>query len=251
MSSIFFGKPMLAGHAFVRRCGWQTALLLPAPAATRRNTHKFAVPPWLAQIMALRIDVHLPPSELEKELAALNRRLNQPGDILYDLPCIDINFPGLAFRYREADGEHYIYVEDLKRRCLAGYTVFNRLIELNRRQDKHLRATHSKYAPAYQRRGIASAIYQWWLDAGNCLISGARQSAGAHALWHSLGKHYDLIYVDLREKNLRYLGREISSRIREDLHTRMIMLGENRDLAELAEHTEMVMSSDMLKPRHS
>lgn len=195
--------------------------------------------------MELRIDVQLPLSDLERELDALNRRLNQPGDALYDLPCIDINFPGLAFRYREADGEHYVYVEDLKRGCLAGYTVFNRLIELNRRQDKHLRATHSKYAPAYQRRGIASAIYRWWLDAGNCLISGARQSVGAHALWHSLNKHYDLIYVDLRDKTLNYLGCEVSNEVREDLHTRMIMLGKNRYLAELAELTEMVMPSDI------
>ncbi|WP_076593575.1 N-acetyltransferase [Herminiimonas arsenitoxidans] len=191
--------------------------------------------------MELRIDVQLPLSELERELDALNRRLNQPGDILYDLPCIDINFPDLAFRYREADGEHYIYVEDLKRRCLAGYTVFNRLIELNRRQDKHLRATHSKYAPAYQRRGIASVIYRWWLDAGNCLISGARQSVGAHALWHSLNKHYDLIYVDLRDKTLSYLGNEISGQIREDLHTRMVMFGKNRDLVGFAEDTGMTL----------
>ncbi|MES2026385.1 MAG: N-acetyltransferase [Pseudomonadota bacterium] len=191
--------------------------------------------------MELRIDVQLPLSELERELEALNRRLNQPGDALYDLPCLDINFPGLAFRYREADGEHYVYVEDLQRRCLAGYTVFNRLIELNRRQDKHLRATHSKYAPAYQRRGIASAIYRWWLDAGNCLISGARQSVGAHALWHSLNKHYDLIYVDLRDKTLSYLGNEISSQIREDLHTRMVMFGKNRDLVGFAENTGMTI----------
>ncbi len=210
-------------------------------------SHPFSATLWLARIMELRIDVQLPASELEKELNALDRRMNQPGDILYGLPCIDINFPGLAFRYREADGEHYIYVEDLKRRRLAGYTVFNRLIELNRRQDKHLRATHSKYAPAYQRRGIASAIYRWWLDAGNCLISGARQSAGAHALWHSLNKHYDMIYVDLRNKTLCCLGREIGHRIREDLHTRMIMLGNNRDLAGLARHIEMAIPPEMLR----
>ncbi len=207
--------------------------------------HSLALPVpyilWLARIMELRIDVQLPVSELERELDALNRRLNQPGDILYDLPFINIDFPDLSFRYREADGEHYIYVEDRRRRCLAGYTVFNRLIELNRRQDKHLRAAHSKYAPAYQRRGIASAIYRWWLDAGNCLISGARQSAGAHALWHSLNKDYDLIYVDLRDKTLSYLGCEVSNQIRDDLHTRMIMLGQNWDLAGLAEQTEMAL----------
>ena len=194
---------------------------------------------WLARVMALRIDVQLPLSELKRELEALYRRLNQPGDILYDLPCLPIDFPDLVFRYREADGEHYIYVEDLRHGCLAGYTVFNRLIELNRRQDKHLRATHSKYAPAYQRKGIATAIYRWWLDGGNCLITGARQSSAAHDLWKSLSKHYQLIYVDVRSKSIRYLGEEVSAGVCEDLHTRMIMLAKNMRLAELAKNIEM------------
>ncbi|GGI17111.1 N-acetyltransferase [Oxalicibacterium faecigallinarum] len=196
---------------------------------------------WLSRIMALRIDVQLPLSELKKELETLYRRLHQPGDILFDLPCLDIQFSDLAFRYREADGEHYVYVEDRKNGCLAGYTVFNRLIELNRRQDKYLRATHSKYAPAYQRKGIASTLYRWWLDGGNCLISGARQSAGAYGLWHSLSEDYALIYVDLRSKTLRFLGREVSPHVREDLHTRMIMLGKDVALETLATHTEMIM----------
>lgn len=199
----------------------------------------FPILQWLPGVLELRIDVQLPPSEVEKELDALHRRLNRPGDALYDLPTLQIDFPGLRFRYRVADGEHYIYVEDVKRGCLAGYTIFNRLIELNRRQDKHLRATHSKYATPYQRRGIATAIYRWWLDAGNCLISGARQSSGAHALWRSLGKKYELIYVDLREKKLRCLGPRVSSRVREDLYTRMILIGADQDLHSLAENTGM------------
>lgn len=194
---------------------------------------------WLARVMELRIDVQLPLSEVKRELEVLYRRLNQQGDILYDLACLNIPFSDLVFRYREADGEHYVYVEDLRHRCLAGYTVFNRLIELNRRQDKYLRATHSKYAPAYQRKGIASAIYRWWLDGGNCLISGARQSSAAHSLWKSLNNHYQLIYVDLRSKSLRYLGEEVSDNVCEDLHTRMIMLAKNMSLAELARRIEM------------
>ena len=89
-------------------------------------------------------------------------------------------------RYREADGEWYVYVEDLQRRRLAGYTVFNRLVELDRRADRHLRAPHSRYDTPYQRRGLASAVYRWALQEGWCLVSGARQSPGAHALWHQL-----------------------------------------------------------------
>lgn len=201
----------------------------------------FTFPPWCARILELRIDVQLPQPELDRELDTLNRRLRQPGDILHDLPLLEIEMPGLLFRYREADGEHYVYVEDLKRQCLAGYTVFNRLIELNRRQDRYLRAPHSKYDPAYQRRGIASAIYRWWLDAGNCLISGARQSPAAHALWHALSKRYNLMYVDLREKTLAYLGGNVSPQTREDLHTRMILPGKNWDARRLAENTGMRM----------
>ncbi|WP_083439069.1 N-acetyltransferase [Herbaspirillum autotrophicum] len=205
----------------------------------------FTFPPWLLRILELRIDVQLPQPDLERELDTLNRRLRQPGDILYDLPLLDIDLPGLVFRYREADGEHYIYVEDLQRQCLAGYTVFNRLIELNRRQDRYLRAPHSKYDPAYQRRGIASAIYRWWLDAGNCLLSGARQSPAAHALWQSLSQRYALIYVDLRDKTLSYLGPEVSNQTREELHTRMILAGKNWDTGRLVESTGMIMPFDL------
>lgn len=234
MSTMMDSKPMLAVQALDRLPDLKTFVRASAGAL-----QKIA-----ANCMALRIDVRLPPSELEKELTALHRRLNRRGDPLHDLPTIDIQVPGLLFRYRVADGEHYVYVEDLANQRLAGYTVFNRLIELNRRQDRHLRAAHSKYAPAYQRRGIATAIYRWWLDGERCLITGARQSIGANALWHALSQDYDLIYVELRDKTLRYLGTEISDRVREDLHTRMILLGKNWNRHRLAATIGMESLSD-------
>lgn len=186
----------------------------------------FPVPPWRALVTELRIDVNHRPSDIERELDILYRRLHTPGDILHELPVLCLHLPGLVLRYREADGEHYVYVEDAVRGCLAGYVVFNRLIELSRRADPHLRAPHAKFAQNYQCRGIATAIYRWWLDAGNTLISGARQSAAAHALWRSLGRRYESLYVDLRDKRLSCLGRQVGSRVQRDLHTRMIMLGQ-------------------------
>lgn len=194
--------------------------------------------------MELRVDVHHEPSGLEKELDSLYQRLNRPGDALHGLAPIDINFPGLAFRYREADGEHYVYAEDLSRRRLAGYTIFNRLVEVDRQADRVLRAPHSKYAPAYQRRGIATAIYQWWLKGERCLITGARQSVGANALWHSLRKSYESLYVDLRDKTLRYLGHQVSTQVQEELHTRMILLGDGWCTDRLAKHAGMLVSCE-------
>jgi GNAT superfamily N-acetyltransferase len=130
-----------------------------------------------------------------------------------------------VWRHREADGEHYVYVEDTVRCCLAGYTVFNRLIEVDRRTDPHVRAPHSRYAPAYQRRGIATAVYEWGLQQGFCLVSGARQSAGAHALWLALGRRFRLGYVALRKRRMHYLGAEPAAALRDDLNTRLLLLG--------------------------
>lgn len=172
----------------------------------------------------MRIDVQQSPGKIEAELDTLYRRRSTPGSPLRDTSLLPIHLPGLAFRHREADGEHYIYVEDVSRGRLAGYTVFNRLVEVNRRIDPFIRGPHSKYAAAYQRRRIATAVYEWGLERF-CLISGARQSAAANALWRSLGRRYPLGYVTLRDKEVRYLGKEISRDLRDDLHTRMILFG--------------------------
>lgn len=209
--------------------------------------HCFSIPfpvfPWRTYVTELRIDVKQQPSDIEKELDALYGRFNCPGDALHELPVICLHFRDLVFRYREADGEHYVYVEDTARGCLAGYVVFNRLIEVDRRTDPHLRAPHAKFAPAYQRRGIATAIYRWWLEAGNCLITGARQSDAAHALWRYLGRRYESFYVDLRDKKLRHLGQQIDSRTQQDLHTRMILLGKGWDSDRLSECTGMLVEA--------
>ncbi|HMM47311.1 MAG TPA: hypothetical protein PKC12_04950 [Thiobacillaceae bacterium] len=197
------------------------------------------VPTWRELLSELRIDVAQAPSDIEKQLESLHRRLNRPGDALYDLPTLCIQIPGLVLRYREADGEHYVYVEDRARGRLAGYVVFNRLVEVDRRADPHLRAPHARFAAAYQRRGIATAIYRWWLDRGNTLITGARQSPGANALWHALARRYELFYVELRDKRLRYLGHSVDSGLEQDLHTRMVMLGRDADLASLSASTGM------------
>jgi hypothetical protein len=179
----------------------------------------------LSRIMELRIDVPPLPPWLTGGFETLYDRIYRHGDRLYSLPRIRMDDPQFEIHVREADGEFYLYVEDLSRACLAGYTVFNRMVELERRADWHVRAPHSRYLPRYQRRGLASAVYKWALEKGFCLITGARQSAGAHALWLALGKHYELGYVDLRDKIITDLGKEVSPAILGELQTRMLMLG--------------------------
>ena len=204
------------------------------------------LPPWatrprgLSSRTELRIDVALRPEDLETELDNLYRRLRTPGDSMFGIATLPINLPGLVFRTREADGEYYVYVEDVAQGRLAGYTVFNRLVELNRRADRHLRAPHSRYSPEYQRRGIATAVYEWALGSGLCLISGARQSAGAHGLWRSLAQRHELVYVDVRDKALRCLGAEVDDALLlDDLHTRMVLLGNEWTLDRLCGATGM------------
>lgn len=183
------------------------------------------LPRWLQPWQELRVDVDLQADALEQELETLYARLHAPGDPMHGALRVPTNWPHLVLRCREADGEFYVYVEDTARRRLAGFTVFNRLIEVSRRADRVLRAPHSKYAMPYRRQGIATVVYGWALQAGWCLITGARQSAGAHALWHALAGHWPLIFVDLRNKALRRLDARTGRERLEDFHTRMILLG--------------------------
>ncbi len=196
--------------------------------------------PWLAGFfmrwptrMELRIDVQRPDESIERELDTLHRRLHTAADPLATCATLPGRQPGLVWRHREADGEHYVYVEDTARGCLAGYTVFNRLIEVDRRTDPHVRAPHSRYAPDYQRRGIATAVYEWGLEQGFCLVSGARQSAGAHALWLALGRRFELGYVALRKRRMHYLGAQPPSALRDDLSTRLLLIGPGWSLERL------------------
>ena len=180
--------------------------------------------------MELRVDVQWGAAEVEDELKLLHARLQRSGLLEHGTRIIKTPIPDLIFRHREADGEHYIYVEDVARGCLAGYTVFNRLIEVNRRLDRFVRAPHSKYAGAYQRRGIATVVYEWALGQGMCLISGARQSQGANALWRSLATRHRLEYIDIRNKCIHLLGASVDQATQDSLQTRMLLFGDGWDV---------------------
>ncbi len=222
----------------VRRCG---ASFLPWNDR-RRPLSTFALDQvWrlIPHLIYLRIDVQHGPEEVARELDVLYGRMNTPGDAMYGMPVVGTDMPGLVLRYREADGEYYVYVEDVAMKRLAGYTVFNRLIEVSRRADPYVRAPHSKYALGYQGRGLSTSIYEWALNAGLCLLSGARQSVGAHALWRSLARRYELGYVDLRRKRMTYLGDRVSESVLNDLHTRMFLLGRGWTREAFARATQM------------
>jgi hypothetical protein len=199
----------------------------------------------------MRIDVQLAADAVDNELARLQEKFSGPGRPLHGLPALPSSLPGLALRYREADGEFYLYVEDTALGRMAGYTVFARVADLGRPAGRFLRAPHSRYASAYQRRGIATAVYQWALNAGLCLVSGPRQSPAAHALWRSLAAHYALGCVRLQDKTLSYLGPASGDAVPEDLDTRMVLLGAGWDWDRLLSSTGGATSSPAARRRNS
>jgi len=170
----------------------------------------------------MRVDVDLARGALEAELDTLYQRLREGGEGF--APVVEsLRQPGLVLRRREADGEAYVYVEDTRHGRLAGCTVFNRLVEVDRRTDRFVRSPHSRIGPAYQRRGLARHIYARELEAGWCLVSGARQSPAAHALWQALGTRYRLGYAGLRGATLVCLGPQVPPDVLDDLGTRMVL----------------------------
>ena len=177
--------------------------------------------PW----MELRIDVQLPRLDIERDLRRRHERLQEREDLIDVQPLLKAPLPGLVFRYRETDGEFHIYVEDTVRQRLAGYTIFGRVGELDREAARWVRAPHSRYSPDYQRRGIASAVYRWALNAGLCLVSGPRQSEAAHALWRSLSRDYACAYVALTGQRLHCLGESVDEARQTQLDTRLALFG--------------------------
>jgi len=181
----------------------------------------------------VRIDVRPDDARLEAELDALHARLAAAGRLPAPQPA---GCGGLRVWRHETDGEFHVYVEDARAGLLAGCTVFNRLIEVDRRLDRWVRSPHSRYRPAYRRLGLASLVYRRELDAGFCLISGARQSAAAHALWQALARRYECGYVRLYGKRLAKLGAAPPPDERDGLLMRMALCGRGWTLARLAAH---------------
>jgi hypothetical protein len=163
--------------------------------------------------------------DIDAELATLHERMRRPGDSLHGLPAIATTRRDFVFRYREADGQFYVYVEDTARNRLAGSTVFHRILETERRVERYLRSPHSRYASAYCRRGFGSAVYGWALRAGMCLMSGPRQSVGAYRLWMSLARSHELLFVQVRDRQVHCFGPHIEPARFQEFDTRMVLLG--------------------------
>src|SRR5690606_10795459 len=106
-----------------------------------------ALPPWPAWLSfdalsrrllrpaELRIDVDPKEGRPSEPLTPVYERMRAMGDRVQGLPALRLDDPDLHARFREADGETYVYIEDVRHQRLVGYTVFNRLIELDRRAD--------------------------------------------------------------------------------------------------------------------
>ena len=81
----------------------------------------------------------------------------------------------------------------------------------------------------YSRMGIASAIYRWWLDSGRSLITGARQSAGAHGLWMALARDYELAAARIdTHKRVQQLPLPPPPGFFNALDTRLVLVGRDR-----------------------
>lgn len=84
------------------------------------------------------------------------------------------------------------------------YLQFSGMIEfdgfdvpLNMRNiSSKLFVSHAQVDPQLQGKGIASTIYQRFLDAGKCLMTGERHSIAANKLWRSLASKNDCYLVD-------------------------------------------------------
>ncbi|MDX5445547.1 MAG: hypothetical protein LPJ87_05775 [Zoogloeaceae bacterium] len=143
----------------------------------------------------MRLDVRVRNEDIDRELADMQARMERGPHALSKLPKADLRFPGVEFRVRHIAHEQRVFAIDSATGQLIGYSVFDVLPEGARRFRGSVRSVHSRYAAPYQGRGIASAVYSRVLSQGFVLVSGARQSRAAYALWKSLGRRTRLEIV--------------------------------------------------------
>lgn len=207
------------------------ALTLPARFPLTSGWRK----PLASLLTELRIDVFYPEDRVEAELAALTRRGAAVIARSDALPELQLPQHGLTVKTRCADGEHFLYVLDTVQRRVVAYVTLSRLIEVDRQVDPFLRSPHTKVASEYRRRGIATAAYRWWLDSGRCLVTGARQSPAAHALWGAMARSYRLVYVLLEGGRVRCLDGRPPAEVLDQLNCRAVLLGRNANLGDFAQ----------------
>lgn len=207
-----------------------------ATATTKAEASPGLLGRWAQWLTELRIDVDLSGRDIQREFDALYDRIrtnHRTRDAMQPLP---LHLHGLVFRLREADGEYFVYAIDPLRNRIVAYTVFNRLVEVDRRTDRHLRAPHTKVVDGYRRMGIASAIYRWWLDSGRSLMTGARQSAGAHGLWMALARDYELAAVRIdAHKCVQRLPLPPPPGFFDALDTRLVLVGHDCRVADFVQ----------------
>ena len=103
---------------------------------------------------------------------------------------------------------------------------------------------HTRLRGSAQRKGRDDAV-SLGVDAGLCLISGARQSVGAAQLWTALAQDYRHGFVDIDGRALRYLGETVADDVHGALHTRRLMLGHGWEIGEFARAAGMAGAACM------
>ncbi len=169
----------------------------------------------------MRFDVRIGNEQIDQELAALQARMAHGRHALRNLPILDMSFPDIEFRVRKIAREQRVYAVDTQCQRLIGYSVFDILPEGSRRLHGKVRSVHSRYARDYQGRGIATALYTKVLSDGFVLVSGARQSCAAYALWKSLGRRMKFDIVRIGPENIEPLPISEQDQQFQDLDVRL------------------------------
>lgn len=188
------------------------------------------LPPWTRQRTELRVDVHLPEDRIESELEALNRRIDVWRPRCEELVRPPGLPPHLRVLIRVGGGEHFVYVLNVLTQRVVACVTLNHLSDVGRPASHHFRAPHTKVSVHHRRRGIASAIYRWWLDSGQSLMTGARQSPAARGLWLAMARHYPLTYVWLENKCVYPLDETPPAAVLDRLNVRAVLLGRGQSL---------------------
>lgn len=88
----------------------------------------------------------------------------------------------------------FILVDDTP----AGFVEFTWPEKLGQKRSwaANVRTPHSGVLKRFHGKGLAKAVYRWFLDAGHNLVTGDLQTPSSNSLWKSLARDYEVAFFD-------------------------------------------------------
>lgn len=146
---------------------------------------------------------------------------------------VGTSFPNIMLAAIENHGEYIVFIidQELGEDEPIGFVEFVHPSPVGRNYllADNVRTPHTGILHEYAGKGYMSAVYSWFLDAGNNLTTGHEQTRSGNALWKKLSARYKVIFLNRNGLEIKHPTQEEAA----SNSTRMVLLGKGQTIKDI------------------